>query len=372
MLWLLVRQSRTRVLVLAVGVALSGACAAGQDTPADPAQQKRLEKLRADGVKVALTILPAIVMEKPMPQVADVLGLLLEKDGLENLETAQSAFTPPEGTTWEQLPAALGEFVRQNPPATGYVLFSEFVGTPQTGPKEVRFVIVDKAGALVLADRQTPADSDFKKTVAEDPDPMGCSVLVSQRIHKLLKLPPAPEPEREGKFAKLWAQKSGTPTDEERAAMKKAQEQLKTALRSSKLLVLPTRVNGEVNAEQAQALATAVSKKFGCQARVADTPFKVEIAPNANEQKVLWDLARALRAHLRQNRPEADYVLLADYALRPGGPVGFVHFFVCNQAGEWVIVDFQNSVWDDFKQIDPKSAEDCDRLVVRRLAGYLQ
>jgi hypothetical protein len=353
-------------------MALTWPCAAGQDKPDDKAQQKRLEKLRTDGVKVALTILPALVMERPMPQVAEVLGLLLEKDGLENLETAQSAFTPPEGTTWEQLPAALGEFVRKNPPATGYVLFSEFVGTRQTGPKEVRFLIVDKEGALVLVDRQTPADADFKQTVAADPDPMGCSVLVSQRIHKLLKLPPAPEPEREGKFAKLWAQKSGTPTDEERAAMKKAEEQLKTALHSAKLLVLPTRVNGEVNTEQARVFAAALGKEFKCQARVADAPFKVDIAPNENEQKVLWDLARALRAHVRQNRPEADYVVLADYALKPGGPVGFVHFFVCNQAGEWVIVDFQNSVWDDFKQIDPKSADDCDRLVLRRLAGYLR
>jgi hypothetical protein len=357
-------------LMLMFGAVALHPCLGGQDQ--DKAQAQRLEKLRADGAKAAITILPVFMMEKPNREVADAIGLTLEKVGLENLTATDTAFTPPADTAWEQLPAALGEFVRKNAPTAGYVLFAEFVGTPQTGPQEVRFVIVDMEGALVLADRQTPADADFKKFAAADPDPLGCSVLVAERVRKLLKLPPPAEPAREGKFAQLWAKKSGTPTEGERTAMKKAQERFKAAQRGANLLIFPTRMGSEVSAEHAQRLAEASAKDFGCQARVADTPFKVDIAPSHNEQRLLWDLARAFRDHVRQTHPDADYVLLADYYLAPEGPVGAVHFVVCDRTGEWVIVDFQNNQHEDFQRINPKSADDCDRLVVRRLGSYLR
>ena len=359
-------------LVLILGALPVRPCLAGQEQHGDKAQAQRLQKLRGDGAKAAITILPVLMMEKPNREIADALGLTLEKAGLENLTAADTPFTPPAGTAWEQLPAALGEFVRKNAPPTPYVLLAEFVGTPQTGPQEVRFAIVDKDGALVLADRQTPADADFKKFAAADPDPMGCSALVAERVRKLLSLPAPAQPEREGKFAQLWAQKSGTPTEGERAAMKKAQERFKAALRGASVLVFPARVGGEVNTEHARQLAEAITKEFGCQAHVAEAPFKVDIAPSRNEQRLLWDLARAFRDHVRQTHPDADYLLLADYYLSPEGPVGAVHFVVCDRAGEWVIVDFQNNQHEDFQRLNPKSADDCDRLVVRRLAGYLR
>jgi hypothetical protein len=48
-----------------------------------------------------------------------------------------------------------------------------------------------------------------------------------------------------------------------------------------------------------------------------------------------------------------------------------VHLIVCDQKGDWVIVDFQNSHHKDFQAINPKSIEDCQRLAVKRLASYL-
>ena len=42
------------------------------------------------------------------------------------------------------------------------------------------------------------------------------------------------------------------------------------------------------------------------------------------------------------------------------------------RAGDWVIVDFQNDHWEDFQSIDPKTKEDCNRLVVRRMKGYMK
>jgi hypothetical protein len=49
---------------------------------------------------------------------------------------------------------------------------------------------------------------------------------------------------------------------------------------------------------------------------------------------------------------------------RERGAAFFVHFVVCDPSGEWVIVDFQS--------VAPKSADDCDRLIAKRVAGYLR
>jgi len=66
-------------------------------------------------------------------------------------------------------------------------------------------------------------------------------------------------------------------------------------------------------------------------------------------------------------------VMLAEYFVNPaGGPVGAVHFVVCEKSGDWVLVDFQNNTHEDFQRIAPKSIEDCDRLAIERLAKRLK
>jgi hypothetical protein len=73
------------------------------------------------------------------------------------------------------------------------------------------------------------------------------------------------------------------------------------------------------------------------------------------------------------NKPDVDYALVADYVIRPdNGQVWAVNFVICDRAGDWVIVDFQNNHHDDFNAIAPKTADDCADLVSRRLAGYLK
>ncbi len=46
-------------------------------------------------------------------------------------------------------------------------------------------------------------------------------------------------------------------------------------------------------------------------------------------------------------------------------------FVVCDRAGDWVIVDLQNSHQKEFQRISPKNLEDCDRLVLERLKAKL-
>ena len=48
-----------------------------------------------------------------------------------------------------------------------------------------------------------------------------------------------------------------------------------------------------------------------------------------------------------------------------------MHLIVCDQSGDWVLIDMQNSHHPDFERIDPKSAADCNRLLLARLKGRL-
>jgi hypothetical protein len=113
-------------------------------------------------------------------------------------------------------------------------------------------------------------------------------------------------------------------------------------------------------------------KGFG-DIRVGGTALPIEVKPDPNEQKALWTVAQKFREHVRANPPQADYVLYADYIMRPpDGPVGAVHLVVCDREGEWVLVDFQNSHHKDFRKIRPENAEGCGRLAARRMAGYVK
>lgn len=339
----------------------------------DPAQASRRDALSAAGTNAALTIYPVHVLGAADRNVADVLGLVLESMGMDNLDATDAAFARPMDVPWDQAPAQFAEYLKTNPPATGYALYAEYLGEPRGGPTEVRFLVTDAAGNLVLSDRQTPADADFKRTAARDPDPMGCSVLVGKRLFSLLDWKHRRGGEPAGKFAKLWEQKSGTPDKAERAAMEQRSAALQADLKSARFSVYPTLIGGEFSAESAQRLAKLVAQELGCQAAAASEPLSIQLAPSSNEPKRLWDLARALRERLRAAPAPTDYAVLAEYYINPkGGPAGAVHVVVCDKSGEWVLVDFQNNQHADFQRVAPKSVEDCDRLAAERLRGRLK
>ena len=89
---------------------------------------------------------------------ADVLGLVLEKNGMENLDAVDTPFVPGDGTPWEQTPTRFAAFVKQTQPKSDYALYAEYLGDPKSGPTEVRWLIVKADGILVLSARQTPVD----------------------------------------------------------------------------------------------------------------------------------------------------------------------------------------------------------------------
>ncbi len=374
--------------VLTVGLvvcAVIPACrATGPKKQIPPDQQKRLAAMRAMGTKAPLTIFPVALaignkddkgVEDIGKEVGKILGVLLEQAGMENLETTDSVFVLAADVDFDGAAGAFGEFVRANPIATGYALYAEVVGSKGDPPQidEIRSVVVDKAGDCVWVDRQTSVDADFKRI--KPSCLMTSCVLLTERVRKQLDIPKSAKNDSgEGKFARMMAKNSPGPDKAEWAAMEKRQAAMKKAGPAARVAVLPVRLSDEkVGKEDAAHLTKLLNEKKLGAAEVVDSPLRVKIQSSHNEQKLLWDLARAFQDHVKQNPPEADYVLLADYMMHPRGERAWaVHLVVCDRYGEWVIVDFQNDHHEDFQSVDPKTLDDCGRLVARRLMGYLQ
>jgi hypothetical protein len=337
-------------------------------------QEKSLELMKSRGPDASLTILPIRLAGKPFDRVTEVVGLLVEQRGLKNIELGRTAFNPEDKTAMEGLVVSLGEFIRQNPVTTEYALYAEYNGSRQTGLDELRAVIVDKTGAAVWADRQTPQDEAFKRL--ESREPMTLSVLLVERLSPQLGLSEeTAKTAKPGKMARLMDERSGMPPENERAPLPGRQETMKKALPKATLAVFPIRIGGNAaDAAGAADVAKMIAAAGLCKAEAAKHSLLLKASQaDPNELKVLWDLAREFRDHARNNPADADYVLYADYVFSPQNwEQGIVHFVVCDRKGEWVIVDMQNSHHDDYQSIKPISKDGCNELLVKRLKGYLK
>jgi hypothetical protein len=310
---------------------------------------------------------------KPWDRVTEVVGVLLEQQGLRNIELGKTPFTPAD-TNWESLAAAVGAFVKTNPITTGYALYAEYNGNRQTGLNELRAVVVDQTGAVVWTDRQTPQDEAFRNM--GEREPMTMSVLLVERLGPQLGLNEATaKAAKPGKLAAILDQRSGLPPENERAALPERQQAMKQALPGVTLLVYPARIGGKtVSVPSATNVVQLLNQAGLCKAVRADQIILLKASQaDPNELKSLWDLAREFRDFVRAHPPATDYALYADYVFNPQNPEqGFVHFVVCDRKGEWVIVDLQNSHQPDYQSIGIISRDRCDQLLVKRLEGYLK
>ena len=358
------------IAALCVAALVGTACSLHAGEQAAAAGQGRpLDQLKSAGKDASLTVLPVGLGGKPLQQVGEALGILLERAGMKNVEIGVTEFHPPEKADLAQTATSLGEFVRANPSTTDYALFADILDSPGKGFSEVRGVIVNKQGEVVWQDRQTADDADFKRIKPREP--MDCILLLVERLRPVLNLgDPNREDAPEGKLAQRWGQKTGVPDEAEQKAMKERQQAFKKAASTATLLVYPVREGGKSNADSAVHLAKLFNDAGLTKAVAASDGPQLDIKGDMNEQKVLWGMARAFREHVQAHPPEADYALFADYLMMGKDAVGGVHFAVCDRKGELVVVDYQNDHHADFNAIKPKSAEDGDRLVLKRLEGY--
>jgi len=335
------------------------------EPPNAAAQSASESRFRAAGKSAAMTVAPTVTAGKPIAKVGEVVAMMLERSGMSNLETSAVAFTPPKDADLEATATAFGAFVKANPPTTEYILFTEFQGAPSKGVREIRAIVAAKTGEIVWKDRQAPGDKDFDRIKPREP--LQCCLLVADRLRPVLGLSrPSQASAEGGKIASRWRKETGVPDKAEWTAIESRGRAFKKAAANSSLAVYPIRAGGSFSGESAASVATAINDRKLTKAKaVADGPH-IEAAGDINEQKVLWSMARAFSEHVKKNTPEADYVLFADYLMSKDG-VGAVHFAICNRKGELVVVDYQNNHHKDFIAINPKSREDCDRLLVKRL-----
>ena len=348
---------------------------AGPSANVSPEQQQRLALMKSEGTNASLTILPARVGGNPWDRLTEAVGWLLEQQGLRNIELGKTAFESGSQINMEQAAVSLSELVKKNPITTGYALYAEFNG--DRGSDEIRVFVVDKSGALVWSDRITPQNETWKKMGGGGDLLVRCNVLTECLVPQFGLNEETAKAAKPGKMAAIMAERSGQPPENETAPLTGRQEEMKKAMPQATLVVFPVRTRMADNAAEAGSaadLAKVINDAGLCKAEPAKQSLLLKASQaDPNLMKVLWDLAREFRDYIQKNPVDADYVLYADYRFNPQiWEAGFVHFIVCNRNGEWVIADQQNSDNPAYQSIKPTSKDDCDRLLVKRLAGYLR
>jgi len=341
-------------------------------SPASPEQQHRLDQMKSRGTDATLTILPARLVGNPFGRLSEVIGLLLEQQGLKHIELGEAVFDPSAGSAPKEWDAAFSEFVKGNPVQTQYVLYVEMNGSREAGITELRAAVADQDGAVVWADRLTPEDEPFRELGS--PDPMSLSVLLARRLGPQFGLDEETARDaKPGKMAAIMDERSGMPPESERAPLPERLRLLVDSKESATLTVFPVRAQGAEDAAGAAELAKRITEAGLLMAEPAKQALELALPQrDPNELKTLWDMARAFRSALKENPAGTDYVLYADYAFNPEHwEQGYVHFAVCDRAGEWVIVDMANSHHPDYQAVKPTSEEGCREILVRRLQSVL-
>jgi len=303
-------------------------------------------------------------------KLTETLGLMLEEKGFHNFEITQTNFQFPNAM-WKDRASSFGKFVRKLNLKTEYAFCTEFTLHWENSFLRVFSVIVDTKGNIVWKDDQRAGNPEFDKFLPGTPEK--CCDFVSKRLIPVFGL------DRKVK-GKLSADKKQTlrkmrmkqpPEQPECVAIEKRLQKMRELGHSARMTIFPARTDGKhMNRASASRLAKLINKAGLIQSKERKTGPLLEGQGWPNEQHVLWLFARAARDYIRHHAIDDDYILFADYWFAPGHIVWAVHFVICDRAGDWVIVDYQNNHHKDFKRINPKSLEDCDRLVLERLRHY--
>ena len=305
-------------------------------------------------------------------KLTETLGLMLEENGYKNFEMTKTNFLFPN-EVWEDRASAFGKFVRKMDLKTEYALCTEFTIHWEKSFQRVFSVIVDTKGNIVWKDDQRTGNPEFDRYLPGTPEQ--CCEFLSTRLIPVIALDRQSE-------KKISADKKQTlrkmrlkqpPDKSERLAIARRLQKMKKIGHSARMIVSPTRAGGNyINHVSATRLSNLINKARLCQATARTTGPLLEGQGWSNEQHVLWLFARAARDYARKYPIDDDYILFADYWFTPSNNIWAVHFVICDRAGDWVIVDFQNNHHKDFQRINPKSLADCDRLVLERLIQYLR
>ena len=100
-------------------------------------QAQRLALMKSKGTEASLSILPVRLAGRPFDRVTEVVGLLLEQQGLKTIELGRAIFEPAPKVDLQGLAISVSEFVRGQPVTTDYVLYAEINGSREAGLNEL-------------------------------------------------------------------------------------------------------------------------------------------------------------------------------------------------------------------------------------------
>ena len=275
------------------------------DIPKD--QLKRLELMKSKGVDGSLTILPVRMMAQPWERISEVVGVLLEQQGLKNIELCSDFYYRSSKLNLKDLADSVGEFVKPLNIKTDYVLYAEMkVENEKHAITELVGIVVDNKGAVVWTDMLNSSDEVFRQV--DDPDPMGFSILLVQRLAPQMGLnEETARNEKPGKMTDIMNARSGLPPASEMSAMPERQKLMKENFKNSTLLVYQVRIGDDKSGQGTADLVKMINEQGICKAAQAnDTMVLKTPRQDPNELKLLWDLARDFRDYARKNPQNAD------------------------------------------------------------------
>lgn len=335
----------------------------------------------AVAVRPSITVYPIVMAGQPREDVAYTVALLLERGGIENIAVNSNTYNPPADSDFTEQVNAFSSFVRQNPIPTQYALYGAYLGSPNTGVDEIQTILVNSSnGKVAWSECQTPESTAFKK--ANPKDPMDCTVFLVDRLRGPLALyDPMREDAPKGKMYEYWNKNSLVPSEAEQKQI----EQRLTKLQNSNtaaatVLIYPARDGDQWSKACAEKLADRINRAKLMTATVANGQIEFAAQRASNEQIILWSAARSIQEIIQNqnaannnnnNQPATDYILIADYMTAPVPEYNMVHTFLLEADGDWVIVDYQNSHYDDFNKIKPRTLDEFCDLTIIRLQKYL-
>ncbi len=369
------RKKHIGWLAVAVAAALVGSLIVRADSPADEKTTESAKPVKL-GEK-SVTVFPVVItpgknMTPDMRhRLGEVVGMLLERSGMDDVRLGEAEFLPKEGQSPEQVAKAFGEFVASQKIKTPYGLFAEIQGQPKSGVQAIQIVVAEAAGNVVLTET-TEREALSRSGPMVPKDPMSCCVFIMGRLKDPWSLSdPLRSNAPRGKVEENWRKKSGLPSDDEFAAMRKREAKLRKQFRESSLEVYPSQ---KLESSTAAKLAALLGDVGFSTVQAAKQGPNLDVPGSPNEQEVLWRTARRARAYFQENTPSTNHVLVADFSIgqvEGKTKVGAVHWILCDRRGDWVMVDFQNSHHSDFQRLEPDSVEDCLELVKVRLKKRL-
>jgi len=319
----------------------------------------------------SITVFPVVLANQANADVATVVGSLLERGGMPEVDVAEATFTPAAGQDFAAHTQAFAAFVRDYKLSSERALFVDIQGTRQTGIEQVRSVLVDNQGKVLWSERQQAGDAAFDRHKPKEP--LDCCIFVVQRLCEPLGLAdPLRDGAPQGKLGARMQSKAGVPTAAETEAMAQRLQAVRKLGVSVAIRVLPPRIGGQWSAEGASDLAKRLVAAGFTNAQAAPAAIDFRTERSSNEQAVLWSGAHSLQQAVRAAPPGADHLLATDFLMAGEGKVGAVHCYLLSPAGDLVWVDYQNSHHDDFQRVNPRDAAGCCELAAKRVAQALR